>query len=187
MKLIVGLGNPGKKYEATRHNIGFLALEYLRVAWDFPAFRAKASFQAECSEGTVDDEKIILARPRTFMNRSGEAVRNILHFYKIEPRDIVVIHDDLDILRGDVRESFGSRSGGHNGVGDIIETLGTKDFLRFRVGIKNTLQNETENQPIDTAVFVLEPFSKDERALIEKTFPEIVSRLRSWIREKRER
>lgn len=183
MHLIIGLGNPGKEYADTRHNAGFLCLEYIREAWGFSPFQENTSFQAECSDGRIENEKILLARPLTFMNISGGATQRLAHFYKIDPKNIAVIHDDLDISLGDVRESFGSRSAGHNGVGDIIETLGTKDFLRFRIGIK-TPENETEKTPPrDTAAFVLEPFPKDERVLVEKTFPHIAERLQMWIQK----
>lgn len=182
MFLIIGLGNPGKKYEATRHNAGFLALEYLRDAWEFPLFRKNDSFQSDSSEGRIGSEKVFLARPLTFMNHSGEATQKIANFFKIEPKNIVVIHDDLDIPAGTIRESFDSRSAGHHGVEDIIEKLGTKEFSRLRIGIK-TQTNESP-APIpekDAATFVLEPFSENERTLIEKTFPDISTRLRARI------
>jgi len=180
MRIIIGLGNPGKKYENTRHNAGFSCLEFIRKAWEFPPFRDDDSFQSECSEGRIGDEKILLARPIAFMNRSGEVTRNLVNFYKVELKHLAVIHDDLDIPLGDVRESFGSRSAGHLGVEDIIERLGAKDFFRFRIGIKRR-ETESEGAPLrDAADFVLEPFSADERALVEKTFPTIVARLRSW-------
>lgn len=181
MHLIIGLGNPGKKYLDTRHNIGFSYLEYIRQEWNFPPFRDNASFRAECSEGRIDTEKILLARPRTFMNRSGDAVQKISRFYKIESNHIAVIHDDLDIPLGEVRESFDSRSAGHNGVEDIIGALNTKEFFRFRIGIKNPKERTIENSQKDTAAFVLEPFSADEYAAIEKIFPNITERLQTWI------
>lgn len=185
MHLIIGLGNPGEKYQYTRHNVGFSCIEYIRKHWDFPALRNSSSFRAEYTEGRLGTEKVALARPKTFMNRSGDAVRNISQFYKIDPSDIAVIHDDLDILLGEVRESFSSRSAGHNGVEDIIEVLRTKDFLRFRIGIKQPLSNNTVNLHKDTATFVLEPFSADELAKIEQTFPIVTERLRTLIENRR--
>lgn len=180
MRLIIGLGNPGKKYIGTRHNIGFSCLEYIRQQWNFPPFRDNASYRAECSEGRLGTERILLARPRTFMNRSGDAVQKISQFYKLEPNHIAVIHDDLDISLGDVRESFGSRSAGHNGVEDIIGTLNTKEFFRFRIGIKTPDGRNDENSRKDTATFVLEPFSADEYAAIKEIFPNIAEKLRIW-------
>ncbi len=181
MFLLIGLGNPGKEYANTRHNIGFSCLEYIRTQWKFPAFRENSSFRAECSEEKIGTEKVILARPKTFMNRSGDAAQKIAHFYKIEPRNIIVIHDDLDIPLGKVRESFGSRSAGHNGVEDIIGALGTKDFFRFRIGIKGVAENEEKNQEKDTSAFVLESFPVDELEKAQQTFPIITEKLRTFI------
>ena len=184
MHLIIGLGNPGKNYVGTRHNIGFSCLDFIRDHWEFPSFRDNSSFRAECSEGSINTEKTLLARPSTFMNRSGDAVRNLSQFYEIAPRHIAVIHDDLDIPLGEVRESFGSRSAGHNGVEDIIGALGTKDFLRFRIGIKNTSEDAKTIPQKDSATFVLEPFSHHERALVEATFPKIATALHTWLLDK---
>lgn len=184
MYLIIGLGNPGKKYIGTRHNAGFACLDFIRNHWEFPSFRENSSFRAECSEGRIATEKILLARPSTFMNRSGDAVRNISQFYKIGSRHIAVIHDDLDIPLGEVRESFGSRSAGHNGVEDIIGALGTKDFLRFRIGIKHASEDAEKIPQKDNATFVLEPFSNHEHALIEATFPKIATALYKWLLDK---
>lgn len=184
MLLIIGLGNPGEKYRDTRHNIGFSCVEYVRKHWDFPAFRDSASFRSEYSEGRIGGEKIVLTKPKTFMNRSGDAARSISQFYKIDPIDTVVIHDDLDILLGEVRESFGSRSAGHNGVEDIIGALRTKDFLRFRIGIKQPVSNDTMTPHKDTATFVLQPFSADELEKVQQTFPIVAERLRSIIENK---
>jgi PTH1 family peptidyl-tRNA hydrolase len=180
MKLIVGLGNPGKKYEGTRHNAGFLALEYLRNEWGFPTFRENNSFQAECSEGRIGNEKIILTRPLTFMNDSGNAVQTLMHFYKIETNDLTVVHDDIDISLGSIRESFDSRSAGHNGVEDIIAKIGAKDFLRFRIGIR-TARVASGDTSFDTAQFVLDAFPPEERALIGSLFPTLETRLRERV------
>jgi len=184
MFLLIGLGNPGKEYANTRHNIGFSCLDFVRKQWEFPSFRENSSFRAECSEGRVSTEKVLLVRPSTFMNRSGDAVRNISQFYKIKPQHIAIIHDDLDIPLGEARESFGSRSAGHNGVEDIIGALGTKDFLRFRIGIKHTEENAEKIPEKDSATFVLEPFSNHEHALIEATFPKIATALHAWFLDK---
>lgn len=180
MKLIVGLGNPGKKYEGTRHNAGFLALEYLRNNWSFPVFQEKSSFRSECSEGRIGNETVIVARPLTFMNDSGSAVQALMQFYKIKTNDLAVVHDDIDISLGNIRESFDSRSAGHNGVEDIIAKIGAKDFLRFRIGIRTA--RVTNGDPLfDTARFVLDAFPPEERALIESLFPALAVRLREWI------
>ena len=180
MKLIIGLGNPGKRYEMTRHNVGFLFLEHLRNQWDFPIFQEKRSFHAECSEGICNGVKILLARPNTFMNASEEALESIRHFYKVDTGDIIVIHDDLDIPLGNIRASFDSRSAGHRGVEDIIRKLGTTAFLRFRIGIGRPEQAASDSGP-DTASFVLDRFTSEERERIIDTFPAIVTSLASHI------
>jgi len=143
--LIVGLGNPGKKYEKTRHNIGFRVIDEL-----------------ECK---AFDDDIILLKPESFMNNSGKTVQEHLAYYKIPAHDLIVIHDDIDLLFGDIRVSENSSSAGHKGVQSIIDELGTQDFTRIRVGIKPP-------HKIDTEKFVLEKFTKDE----EKQLPEIIKK-----------
>jgi len=161
MKLIIGLGNPTKQYENTRHNAGFLLLDKIREDFSFPEFQANKKFDAEISEGNIDGEKIILSKPQTFMNLSGESVRKLLDFYKLSPADIVVIHDDLDIKIGTFRIATDSSSAGHNGVQNIIDLLGTQQFKRLRIGIGA----ETTEDPacrIGAHDFVLGKFSDEE-------------------------
>ena len=155
--LIVGLGNPGKKYERTRHNIGFLVLDSLAASLDFPSFTTNKDFKADISEHTIGDTKVILAKPTTYMNESGQAVQRIAHFYKIPLQDIVVIHDELSIKFGQIRMRVGGQSAGHNGVQSVIQQLGP-EFGRIRIGIKN------EHTPKDdTSSFVLGTFSAQEK------------------------
>ena len=135
--LIVGLGNPGKKYEKTRHNIGFRVIDELE----------KQIFNAD----------IILLKPDNFMNNSGRAVKKYLTYNKISPKDLIVIHDDIDLPFETVKISKDSSSAGHKGVQSIIDTLGTKDFTRIRIGIKQATERKQE-----TEKFVLENFTKDE-------------------------
>lgn len=167
MHLIVGLGNPGKEYERTRHNAGFLFLDYTRESWGFPKFSASAKWKGSVSEGLRNGGKVILLKPETYMNRSGESVRAVMDFYKISPAELVVIHDDLDVPAGSFKTTGSSRAAGHNGVADLIEKLGTQDFRRIRIGIGRP----PENVPSD--VFVLSPFSEEERQALETLFPEI--------------
>lgn len=141
MKLIVGLGNPGKKYKATRHNIGFIFIDALQAGWNFPVFEFQKKFNAELSRENFQQEDIILVKPQTFMNLSGESVKKILDFYKMIPKDILVIHDDLDIAMGNFKIATNSSSAGHNGVQNIIDQLGTQEFRRIRVGIGQTKEN----------------------------------------------
>ncbi|MCK5084398.1 MAG: aminoacyl-tRNA hydrolase [Candidatus Pacebacteria bacterium] len=167
MKLIIGLGNPGKKYEKTRHNTGFLVVNKIANNFQFPVSGFNSKFNAEISQDAIDNEKVILVKPLTFMNSSGQAVRAVLDYYKIDPRDIIVIHDDLDIPLGEYKISKNRNSGGHKGVQSIIDCLGTKDFTRIRIGIM------TKNKKTPTEKFVLEGFGKDEMEIIEEVIEEI--------------
>lgn len=167
MKLIVGLGNPGKKFEKTHHNTGFLILDEIRKNWKFRDFKYSKKFLAEISKGKFNGEKIILAKPQTFMNNSGKAVKLLIINYGLRIADLWVIHDDLDLPLGKIKISFSKGSGGHKGVQSIIDELKTKDFVRFRIGISpnSKMQLKTKN-------FVLEKFTKKE----EKVLKEIIKR-----------
>jgi peptidyl-tRNA hydrolase, PTH1 family len=134
MKLIVGLGNPGEKYIYTRHNIGFIILDKLATNLNIQ-FPEQSKFKGLIAEGNINEEKYIFLKPQTYMNLSGDSVRLVSDFYKIEPKDILVIHDDLDFEVAELKKQFSKNSAGHNGVQDIIEKLGTKEFYRLRVGI----------------------------------------------------
>ena len=171
MKLIVGLGNPGKKYKKTRHNAGFLAIDKIVSNFNFssPAFQPK--FNAEISEGMINDKKIILAKPQTFMNDSGRAVREIMDYYKIDVENVTIIHDDIDISLGKYKIITNRSSAGHKGVQSIIDHFGTKDFLRIRIGI------EIENRKTPTEKFVLEKFGKEEMKIVEKVIEEIIEKI----------
>jgi peptidyl-tRNA hydrolase, PTH1 family len=188
MKLIIGLGNPGKIYEKTRHNTGFIILEELRKILSFPDFELNKKFNAETSEGNyklpacqrlalsdrqTTNNKLILARPQTFMNNSGEAVRKIMDFYKLTPDDIFVIHDDLDIERGKYKIATDSSSAGHNGVQNIIDILGTQKFRRARVGISQSAADITACR-LDAHNYVLDKFS-DGELMVTKNLAEKIS------------
>jgi PTH1 family peptidyl-tRNA hydrolase len=149
-KLIVGLGNPGDKYMQTRHNVGFLVLDSLCSG----EFKFEKKFNAEvCEQG----EGVILMKPQTFMNLSGEAMKTFTDYYKITLENIWVVHDDIDIPFGEIRIREGGSSAGHKGVESAIKQLGIESFLRFRVGVKNENLNV-----IDTEDFVLQRFTKEE-------------------------
>ena len=171
MKLIIGLGNPDEEYKKTRHNAGFLAVDALVLILQATNYKLQANFNTEVSNGIIDNEKIILAKPQTFMNNSGQAVKAIIDYYKIKPEDIVVIHDDLDIPLGEYKISKNKNSGGHKGVQSIIDYLGTKDFTRIRIGIM------TENKKTPTEKFVLERFSGDEMGIVEGVIEEIAKNI----------
>lgn len=175
MKLIVGLGNPGKQYENTRHNAGFLLLDEIQKTLSFPAFEFNKKFNTEISEKGSGEEKIILAKPQTFMNLSGQGVQAIMIFYKIPIENLIVLHDDLDIEPGTFKLSTDSSAGGHNGVASIFETLGTQKIKRIRVGIEGCERKKERVIPGD--VFVLQPFSNEEIESIKKLSAEIAKNL----------
>lgn len=156
--LIVGLGNPGKRYEKTRHNIGFMALEKLaaRLKIDLK----QKSFEALWGKGAVDGQNVLLAEPQTFMNLSGTAVRQLQSFFKMDISNLIVIHDDLDLPFGSVRLKAGGGTAGHKGLASIESNLGTSGFMRVRLGI---------GKPVDKSRiegYVLEPFRKEEQELL---------------------
>ena len=157
MKVVIGLGNPGKKYEKTRHNIGFIAVDSLRKKFNLNDEREK--FQALVSEKNIDGEKVIFFKPQTFMNLSGNAVIEIINFYKLDPKkDIIVIYDDMDLSFGDIRIRERGSSGGHNGIKSIISHIG-EEFIRIKCGIgtkeKDAVEhvlgefNQTEQKDLD--------------------------------------
>lgn len=164
MKLVVGLGNPGKKYEKTWHNIGFMAVDKTAHFLSAPKFKGSLKFLAETS--SVNDgqnsDKLILAKPLTFMNLSGKSVSAMANFYKIKPEDIIVIHDDIDLPLGKIRISFDSSDGGHNGIKSIIESLGTKKFCRIKIGVATEKKNL-----MDSADYVLNKFTKEDLRIVE--------------------
>ena len=163
MRLIIGLGNPGKQYELTRHNVGFLALDHIakELELDWSEHKKTQSLLAK-SVGTI------LIKPQTFMNLSGESVRQALNFFKLEISDLIVIHDDVDVDLGKIKTTRSSRAAGNNGIKSIIEQLGTQDFFRIRVGIRTE-----EKDKIPTEKFVLARFQKDELETIKNLLPQI--------------
>jgi peptidyl-tRNA hydrolase, PTH1 family len=163
MKLIVGLGNPGKQYEQTRHNAGFLAVDFFLK--DHPAISCQSKFNAEICEYHENGEKVFFIKPQTFMNLSGEVVRDIMAFYKLNhSTDLLVIHDEKDLPFASVKEAKDSGSAGHNGVQNIIDELGSKDFFRIRIGV----ETRAVGSPLPTDVFVLQRFTDDELMALEK-------------------
>lgn len=169
MKIIVGLGNPGKQYELTRHNVGFMAIDAIADEYGLTWAKWKDKYSALVAR--YND--IILVKPQDFMNVSGLAVRNIFDYYKIPVKEdlaniLTVIHDDLDVDLGTFKVATSSRAAGHNGVQSLIDHLGTKKFTRCRVGIRVPTPRK-----IPSEKFVLEKFKKEELAVIKQQFPEI--------------
>lgn len=176
MKLIVGLGNPGEEYENTRHNAGFMCLEKFAedqsekapLQWQWKEEKKVHAFVAR---GKIKGEDVILLKPLTFMNRSGESVSAALSFYKCETKNLIVVHDEVAFPLGTVRIAQEGSSGGHNGIQSIIESLGTEKFLRVRFGIgtKKTEDDELEKNPIRLEHYVLQNFSKDKTTTLKDT------------------
>jgi peptidyl-tRNA hydrolase, PTH1 family len=154
MKIIIGLGNPDRKYERTRHNAGFMAVDELARSLSLDLAKEKA--HALIGAGRLGAEQVVLAKPQTYMNESGKAAASLLREFYGSPGDLIVIHDELDLPLGAVRVKIGGGHGGHNGLRSIIEAL-AGDFVRVRIGIGRPLSSE------DAADYVLSPFLAEER------------------------
>ena len=163
MKLIVGLGNPGKEYENTRHNIGFMAIDNYVKLHNLGDFKEK--FNGLFLKYQLGDEQVILVKPLSFMNLSGDVVRKYVDYFKVDINDILIIHDDLDMPVGKIKLKFGGSSGGHNGIKDISLKLGTEDYKKLKVGIAN-------NKNMDTKDYVLGRFKKKKKVLIDEAIIE---------------
>lgn len=161
IRLIVGLGNPGREYETTRHNVGFRWVDELARLQNL-SFKNETKFHGLTARGQLHGREVLLLKPQTFMNASGRAVGALAQFYKIAPAEILVVHDDLDLPPGVARLKLGGGHGGHNGLKDIIAHLGTRDFWRLRLGIGHP------GERAEVVNFVLNDPRKEERALIEQ-------------------
>lgn len=173
MKLVVGLGNPGKKYEATRHNAGFWWVERLASAERAP-LTASARFFGRTGRLRSAQDEIWLLLPETFMNKSGQAVAALAGFYKIAAQDILVVHDELDLPVGDARIKKGGGTAGHNGLGDIAEKMATRDFWRLRIGVGHPRDAAREQEVVD---YVLHPPLREEQSMIDEA---ITRSLQVW-------
>ena len=172
MKLIVGLGNPGKEYENTRHNIGFIFIDYFaeknKITID------KEKFNGLYAQANINEEKVILLKPLSYMNLSGEVVRRFVDYFKIDINNILIISDDLDINFGKLRLRPDGSSGGHNGLKNIALNLNTEGFKRLKVGISN-------NKDIDTKDYVLGKFNKEEKETINNLKEQVSDILSDFI------
>ena len=162
MKVIVGLGNPGKKYDNTRHNIGFEAIDYIADKEGISINTGK--HKALIGTGYMGGEKVLLVKPQTFMNLSGESLRPIMDFYKLEPEDFIIIHDDIDLDVGRLRIRRKGSAGGHNGLKSIISHLGSMDFPRVKIGVGE------KPKGYDLADYVLGRFPKEEAETMTTAF-----------------
>lgn len=159
MKLVVGLGNPGEEYEKTRHNVGFMFLDFILNDSKFTLNKKNMAMEYEAM---IRGEKVLFIKPMTFMNDSGQAVIKYVNYYKIDSDDIIVIQDDLDMDLGKYKLLYNRGDGGHNGIKSIVSCLGTRKFLRLKIGISKA--------NIDTKDYVLGKFSKSELKIIDETF-----------------
>jgi PTH1 family peptidyl-tRNA hydrolase len=179
MKCIVGLGNPGKDYEATRHNVGCMVVDALRESLPIePRFSVQAKFNALF----VQQGEVVLLKPQTYMNLSGKAVASVLNYFKLDPAtDLLVVHDDLDIAFGEHKLQFATGPKMHNGVASVEQHLGTKDFWRLRVGI-DAPSRTPNNIKIPGEAYVLQSFSIDERSHLKSLFVKLNQIIRDeWL------
>lgn len=177
MKLIVGLGNPGKKYEGTRHNVGWDAVSLLAQKLGASGFHNQDKFKSEITETVFGDEKILLVHPQTFMNASGEAVQALVSFYKLDLKDLLVVHDEMDYSPGIFAFSIGAGPAGNNGVASIQEMLATKDIARLRIGIGRS------SPPMANQDYVLNKPTLEERLAINSAMEKGVQAIQQWITE----
>lgn len=161
MRIFAGLGNPGEEYKGTRHNIGREILAAAAKKFGFADFKAEPKLQVLATEGKIGKEKCLFLLPETFMNKSGRALSPAIRLYKTKPQNLIVIHDDADMVLGRTKLSFGKNSGGHKGVESVMRALKTKDFWRMRIGVQKKRRVPGED-------LVLQKFRKDELAAVKK-------------------
>lgn len=173
VKFVVGLGNPGRQYQSTRHNIGFMVLKELRRRWE-PG-EGKRKFHARVWAANVGGQRVLLAGPRTFMNRSGQTVAEMTAFYKAGAEAVLVVLDDVALPTGQIRARASGSAGGHNGLNDIIKTLGTNQLARVRIGIG------APPEKMDSADYVLGRFQADEKPVIADAVKRAANAVEDWI------
>lgn len=173
MYLIIGLGNPDKKYDRTRHNIGFTAVDFLVETFGLEKFKLQDKFKSAISLGQINEQRVIIAKPQTYMNNSGRAVQLLKNYYKIQNEDLIIIYDELDLPLGKIRLRQDGSSAGHNGIKSIIDYLTTDKFYRIRIGIRNK-----DADKIPANKFVLSRFSFfEKRKLAKKILPQAMDEL----------
>jgi PTH1 family peptidyl-tRNA hydrolase len=172
MKLIIGLGNPGQGYSNNRHNIGFMCLKHFAKEHGIEFDKKQAD--ARTGLGNIEGIDVVLAKPQTYMNLSGKSVNRLMHKYKLKPEDIIVVHDDMDLPLGKVRIRMGGSSGGHNGINSIIAEIGTREFIRIKIGIGRPERDE-DNRVYDREIvdYVLSNFSRDEKKQLEPSIEKV--------------
>lgn len=175
MKLIVGLGNPGKEYEKQRHNAGFLFLDWL-TGEESLNWSLESRFNSEVASWSTNEEKVLLVKPQTFMNESGEAVQSLISYYKLSPADVLLVHDDVDIPLGEFREVYARGAAGHHGVESVQDRLKTSELQRIRLGIGRP---EGE-QKVES--YVLEDFTPTQREKLESIYPHVRESIFLWLK-----
>ncbi|NCU17744.1 aminoacyl-tRNA hydrolase [Pallidibacillus pasinlerensis] len=173
MKLIVGLGNPGKEYEETRHNIGFKVIDELSKNLQIPLNETK--FKGLFGKGNINETQVILLKPMTYMNLSGEAVGALMNFYKIPTEELLVIYDELDLPVGKIRLRYKGSAGGHNGIKSIIQHIGTQEFNRIRIGI------DRPERGMPVANYVLSKFKKEDLPVMQEMVEKSAKACEEWI------
>jgi PTH1 family peptidyl-tRNA hydrolase len=183
MKLIVGLGNPGRVYAGNRHNIGFMCLNYFARTQGI-RFDKKQGL-ARIGTGEVAGSKVILARPQTYMNSSGQSVSRLIPRFNIDLNDLLLIHDDLDLPLGKIRIRHGGSSGGHKGIESVIAELGSQDFPRLRVGIgrPGVVEGSTEISEADIIAYVLSDFAPGEKQTVARVIPQVSEAILCFLTE----
>ncbi|MFN7039060.1 MAG: aminoacyl-tRNA hydrolase [Alphaproteobacteria bacterium] len=177
MYLLVGLGNPGKEYENTRHNVGFMVIN--KIAQDYNFSNASNKFNSLIYSGEIGGEKVILTKPQTYMNNSGNAVGQIFKYYKLDINNIIVFQDELDIITARIKMKKGGGAGGHNGIKSIDNHIG-KDYWRIRIGIDHPGDKD------EVSNYVLGNFSKQERILIDETLEDTSRHISYLLSENKE-
>ena len=176
MYIITGLGNPGKEYEGTRHNAGFMAIDHLADKYQISMDTRK--HMAYLGKGIINGQKVILAKPQTYMNLSGESIRSLVDYYKIDPEEeLIVLYDDISLDPGNIRIRAKGSAGGHNGIKNIIAHLGTQEFPRIKVGVGD------KPPRMDLADYVLSRFSKEDREKMEQAFKDAAEAVEVMIAE----
>ena len=175
MLLLVGLGNPGSNYTNTRHNIGFKIIDAINA--HFKLSKQKPKFKGLLTTGNIDEKKIYAIKPLTFMNNSGTAIKELIDYFKIDAKDVIVFHDDMDIDFGKIKAKFGGSSAGHNGIESIDKFIG-KDYSRVRIGIGKP------KGPIEVSDYVLQNFDDEEIMGVEKISKNITESLSILVEKK---
>ena len=174
MYIIVGLGNPTRQYEGTKHNVGFDTIDYLIDEYQIPS--SGAGHKALFGKGMIAGQKVIVAKPMTYMNLSGESVRELVNYYKVDPEsELIVVYDDISLAPGQIRIRKKGSAGGHNGIKNIIANLGTDRFMRVKVGVGEKPKNW------DLADYVLSTFPKEDREKVEEAMDHAVEAVRMML------